>query len=127
MRLGKGFPIAKNIADYVRDIFIVDSHYLEPSIIPLFLTEQGVANYDWKMMISRDMYDLQYAYRDKVDLCVPLKGDNTRIITRADLWKYVGAHEHIVDIGANAAFYDQDNLSPWPWQSTGINSVPFPD
>ena len=105
--IGKGLPIAKNIADYVRDIFIVDSHYLEPSIIPLFLTEQEVANYDWKMMISRDMYDLQYAYRDKWIFVSP-KGDNTRIITRADLWKYVGAHEHIVDIGANAAFYDQD-------------------
>lgn len=105
--ISKAISIAKNIADYVEGIFIIDSHYLEPSIIPLYLTESGVASYEWKMMVSRDLYDLQYAYRDKWIFVSP-KGDNTRIITRGDLWKYIAAREHIQEVGKKSAYYDLD-------------------
>lgn len=105
--INNALPIAKSIGDYVDTVFLVDSMYLEPSILPLYLTEVGIANYSWKMMISRDLYDLQYAYRDRWIFVSP-KGDNTRIITRNDLWKYIGVREHIEDIGQNSAFYDHD-------------------
>ena len=105
--INKGIPIAKNIADYVKDIFLIDSSYLEPSIIPYFLTQKGIADYGWKMMISRDLYDLQYAYLDRWIFVSP-KGENTQIITRENLWRYVGAHEHVISVDPNAAFYDQD-------------------
>ena len=103
----KAAPIAKNITDYVDSIFMIDSMHLEPSAIPLFLTSIGVADYTWKMMISRDLYDLQYSYKDKWIYVSP-KGDNTRIVTRKDLWSYIALKERIRNIKGNPALYDHD-------------------
>ena len=110
-------PIIKNIGDYVEDVFFVDSRYLEPSIIPLFLRQAGVANYEWAMVISRDHYDLQYAYRDKWIFVSP-KGDNTRIVDRAHLWTYLAVREHIKEIPEKAAFFHH-NLFPMALALTG--------
>lgn len=100
-------PVAKSICDYVEDVFIIDSMYLEPSIIPLALKSSGLATYDWSMVVSRDRYDLQYAYRDKWIFVSP-KGENTRIINRSNLWTYLGEREHIAE--SNAAFYHHNIL-----------------
>lgn len=103
-------PIAQNICDYVEDVFLIDSRYMEPSIVPLFLKKAGVANYDWSMVVSRDHYDLQYAYRDRWIFVSP-KGENTRVINRSNMWRYLGDREHITDIGHNASFYHH-NIFP---------------
>ena len=103
-------PIAQNIVDYVDNVFIINSRYLEPSIIPLWLKNMGIANYDWGMIVSRDHYDLQYAYRDRWIYVSP-KGENTRVINRSNMWKYLGEREHVIDIGHNASFYHH-NIFP---------------
>lgn len=87
-------PIVKNIGDYIEDVFVIDSKYLEPSIIPAFLATCVPFRADWNMLISRDPYDLQYAYRDKWILVSP-KGDNTRIVNRGTLWRYIGDRENV--------------------------------
>lgn len=100
-------PIAHNICDYVEDVYMIDSQYLEPSILPLFLKEAGVANYDWSMVISRDLYDLQYAYLDRWIFISP-KGDNTRMISRSNLWGYIGEREHVREIYPNQPMFHHD-------------------
>lgn len=105
----KAIPIAKNIGDYVEDVFLIDGHYIEPSVIPLILKERGLANYEWSMMISRDTYDLQYAYRDKWIFVSP-KGDNTHIVNKGNMWDYIASKEHIINERHNAGFYHHDLL-----------------
>jgi hypothetical protein len=121
--INKALPIAQNICDYVKDVFMVDSRYLEPSMVPWFLKESGVANYEWSMMVSRDHYDLQYAYRDKWIFVSP-KGENTRLINRATLWSYLGDREHVVG-QHNASFYHH-NLFPLALTVAGnkLRSIP---
>lgn len=100
-------PIAHNICDYVEDVFMVDSQYLEPSIIPMYLKECGVASYDWSMIVSRDPYDLQYAYLDKW-LFVSPKGDNTMMVHRKNLWDYVATREHVREVYPNQPMFHHD-------------------
>lgn len=90
-------PIIKNIGDYIEDIFIIDSKYLEPSIIPLYLSEyEKFKDSDWNFLISRDPYDFQYAYRDNWTLVSP-KGENTTIVNQGNLWHYIGLRENVYD------------------------------
>lgn len=103
----KAIPIAKSICDYVDDVFMIDSRHMEPSIVPLALVELGIANYTWKMMVSRDTYDLQYAYRDGWIFVSP-KGDNTSIVTRGNLWQYIAQHEKVREIAPHVTTYDHD-------------------
>ena len=93
--VNKSILIAKSICNYVTDVHMIDSLYLEPSIIPWFLKEETeVVNYHWSILVSRDNYDLQYAYKDRWTFVSP-KGDNTRMVTRSNLWKYIGDREHV--------------------------------
>ena len=108
--VSKGFPIAKSIADYVEDVYIIDSHYLEPSMIPYYLKQSGIAQGKWSMMVSRDMYDLQYAYLDNWIYIRP-KGDASQIISRNNLWDYVAAHEHVKTPTTKMELYNH-NLYP---------------
>lgn len=108
--ISKGFPIARTIADYVEDVYLIDSHYLEPSLVPYYLKRSGVAQGKWSLMVSRDMYDLQYAYLDNWIFVLP-KGDNTQMISRQNLWEFVSAHEHIKTGGLRMGMYDH-NLYP---------------
>lgn len=86
-------PILPIIAKYIPDIYIIDSKYLEPSMIPLFLSEE-VSEMDWNILVSRDPYDLQYSYRNKWSLLSP-KGDQSRVVNQHGIWNYVNYKERI--------------------------------
>lgn len=86
-------PIIPIISNYIPDIYMIDSKYLEPSIIPLYIANE-VNKADWNILISRDTYDLQYAYKDKWSYISP-KGDNSRLITRKNMWNYLNEKERI--------------------------------
>lgn len=122
--VNKGVSVAHSICDYVSDVFMIDSRYLEPSIIPWMLKQAKIANYDWSMVISRDHYDLQYAYRDKW-IFVSSKGENTRIVGRDNLWTYLGDREKVTDIGRCAALYHH-NLLPLALSVTGCKYRTIP-
>lgn len=102
-------PIAKNICEYVQDVHMIDSGYLEPSAVACFLKNQGIANYQWSLYVSRDIYDLQYAYRDRWIFVSP-KSDNTWVVNRAKLWNYICRREHIDPDTHNIAMYHHDVL-----------------
>lgn len=100
--------IFTTISQYIPDIYVVDSKYLEPSCIPLFIGEKvNVA--DWNMLITRDTYDLQYAYKDKWTVLRP-KGDNSSVLHRGNIWNYINEREHVyrdndIDIQYNPSLF----------------------
>lgn len=86
-------PLMQIIAKYIPNIYLIDSKYLEPSLIPLFLAEE-VTPADWNILISRDTYDLQYSYRNKWNMVTP-KGDFSRVINQDGIWDYVNFKEKV--------------------------------
>lgn len=84
------FPI---LSKYIPGVYMINTKYMEPSVIPLYIA-QNKSKTDWNILISRDSYDLQYAYRDKWTVITP-KGENTRIIDSSNLWKYVAYRESV--------------------------------
>lgn len=80
------------ISNYINKVYIIDSKYLEPSIIPKYIMDKY--NSDWNIIISRDTYMCQYAYMDKCSMISP-KGDNSTYINTGNVWKYVNYRERI--------------------------------
>lgn len=86
------FSILQIITKYLPRIYAVDSNYIEPSIIPLYLSD--ISQADFNLLISRDEYDLQYTYLDKWAVITP-KGDESSFITSGDLWNYLQVREKL--------------------------------
>lgn len=82
----------KLISQYIPKVYVIDTGYLEPSLLPLYIAEKNPV--DLNILISRDVYDLQYAYRDKWMYISP-KGDQSSFIHRSVLWDYINTKEHI--------------------------------
>jgi hypothetical protein len=86
-------PLLPIISKYIPDIYVIDSKYLEPSMIPLFIAEE-VSKMDWNLLVSRDSYDLQYSYRNKWSLMTP-KGENSKVVNQHGIWNYVNFKEKV--------------------------------
>jgi len=80
------YQIIPTIAKYLRNIYAIDTRYLEPSAAMLYLSNKF--HTDWNILISRDEYDLQYAYRDHWSVISP-KGDNSTFVTRENFWGHL--------------------------------------
>lgn len=80
------------IAKYLRNIYAIDSKYLEPSAIPFYLARKF--SKDWNLLVSRDEYDMQYCYIDKFSVISP-KGDNSTFLTRQTMWNHIISKEGI--------------------------------
>jgi hypothetical protein len=100
-------PLLPLISNYIPDVYLIDSKYLEPCIIPYFIS-QDIFKMDWNILISRDTYNLQYSYKDKWSLISP-KGENSNLIRKTDLWNYLNIRERIykdpVDLKYNHNLY----------------------
>ena len=81
------------MSQYVDKIYVIDSRYLEPSIIPIYFSEH-VFTPSWNILISRDPYDMQCSYRDTWSFIYP-KGDNSQIIDRSNLWRIIARMENV--------------------------------
>lgn len=92
--LSNSYGVMRSISQYIPGIYIIDSSYIEPSVIPLYLSKKQKA--DWNVIISRDNYDLQYATKEKWVYISP-KGDNTSILSGEHLWDYIAKKESILD------------------------------
>jgi hypothetical protein len=86
-------PIITAISKFIPDVYIIDSKYLEPSIIPLYITKDNSFG-DWNLLITRDPYDLQYAYRNKWSVISP-KGEFSKVINQEGIWNYVNIRENV--------------------------------
>jgi hypothetical protein len=100
-------PVLPIICNYVPDVYLIDSKYLEPCIVPYYISNE-VFKMDWNLLISRDPYNLQYSYKDKWSLISP-KGENSRFIKKTDLWNYLNVKERIykdpIDLKYNHELY----------------------
>ena len=86
----------KVISQYIDKVYVIDSRFLEPSIIPAWFSE-SVFNPSWNIIISRDSYDMQYAYKDRWTMIYP-KGDSTLVVDQSNLWNIIGEMEKIDNI-----------------------------
>lgn len=91
--LHSGMEVLPTILNYVPDVYVIDSKYLESSIIPLYIYD-NVSKADWNFVISRDTYDLQYTYRDKWSVVAP-KGEASISLDKLNIWNYVNERERI--------------------------------
>lgn len=91
--LSDSYGVMKSIAQYIPGVYIIDSFYIEPSVIPFYLSNTKKA--DWNVIISRDKYDLQYATKEKWVYISP-KGDNSTIISGEHVWDYIAKKESII-------------------------------
>lgn len=83
----------KAISNYLPKIYVIDTIHMEPSIIPAYISKsRGEA--DLNILISRDIYDLQYAYKDKWVFISP-KGDNSSFVHMDNMWEYINYKEKI--------------------------------
>ena len=101
----KALGIACSISKYIEHVYIIDSRSLEPSSIPYYISSMHPSN--WNLYITRDPYDLQYAEFSDWAILYP-DGDNSSMITSANLWKFVCAKENIAqqnDIVLDPALY----------------------
>lgn len=74
------------IAKYLRNVYAIDSKYLEPSAIPYYIAKKYPR--DWNLIVSRDEYDMQYCCMDKFSVISP-KGDNSTFLTRQTMWNHI--------------------------------------
>lgn len=101
-------PLLTTIGHYFDGVYLIDSKYLEPSMVPLYLSQNNFNDSDWNIMISRDVYDVQYAYKDKWNLLYP-KGDLSNLVTRDNLWDHVSLRERVYKDNREVTLkYDQD-------------------
>lgn len=91
--LEASLPMLQIIAKYIPDIYMIDSKYLEPSMIPLFISDE-VSNMNWNLLVTRDPYDLQYSYRNKWNMLIP-KGDYSNVVNQTGIWDYVNRKERV--------------------------------
>lgn len=80
------------ITKYLPNIYGINTSYIEPSIIPYYLSQKFPAQLN--LLVTRDQYEMQYSYLDNWVLLLPA-GDNSKIITRGNLWSYIKEREKI--------------------------------
>ena len=86
------FSILQIITKYIPRVYAIDTNYLEPSIIPLYLSEINPT--DFNLLISRDEYDLQYTQYEKWGVILP-KGEISPMITSGTLWEHIQYKEKL--------------------------------
>lgn len=92
--INDGFSILQVMTKYVPNVYAIDSGYLEPSIIPLYLA--GIYDSDYNIIVSKDDYDLQYVATDKWGILIP-KGDHSSLAVKGNVWDYVRIRAGIRD------------------------------
>ena len=93
MAIRAAIPVIQTIAKYTPNIYLVDSKYLEPSMVPIYIAEE-VSKADWNVLISRDTYDLQYSFKNQWSMLSPKK-DFVNIIDREGVWNYAAMRENV--------------------------------
>lgn len=86
-------PVLQTIAKYTPGIYIIDSKYLEPSMVPLYIAED-LYKADWNILISRDTYDLQYSFKNRWSMLSPKKNFMS-IIDKEGVWNYAAMRENV--------------------------------
>lgn len=91
--LEQAIPLLQIIAKFIPGVYLIDSKYLEPSMVPLFITDE-LEEANWNLLVSRDSYDLQYSYRNHWSLLTP-KGEYSRVVNQHGIWNYINYKERV--------------------------------
>lgn len=81
-----GFSILQVLTKYVQNIYAIDTSYLEPSMVPYYLSLKYRA--DFNLFVTRDEYDFQYVAFHNWAIIMP-KGDESILVTKGNLWDIV--------------------------------------
>jgi hypothetical protein len=92
--MSDSFSILQIVAKYIPRVYGIDSNYIEPSVIPLYLSKEKPA--DFNLLISRDNYDLQYTHLDKWGVIIPT-GEVSPLIVSGNLWNHIQVKEKITE------------------------------
>lgn len=76
----------ENIVDYVDGVYFVRSDRIESSIIPMVMVDEKMINGQLNVMVTRDIYDLQYVNK-KFLIVYPMKDDESRLVTETNLYE----------------------------------------
>lgn len=74
------------VVKYLKNIYQIDSGFIEPSIIPYYMSQKNPA--DLHLIVTRDEYEYQYAYFDNWLLLRP-NGDKSVILSAGNIWDYI--------------------------------------
>lgn len=88
------YNILQVMTKYVHNAYAIDTSYLEPSMVPLFLSREYPA--DFNLLVSRDEYDFQYVCFNNWAIIVP-KGDMSTLITKGNLWDAIRESNSIIE------------------------------
>ena len=91
----EGASILSTISQHVESVYVVDTRGMEPSAFPWLCTQEFKSmEADWNFLVTRDLFEFQYAYLPKFSVICP-KGDNTQLITAGNLWSYLSEKEKV--------------------------------
>lgn len=74
------------IVKYIPHAYVIDSKYLEPSMIPMLLSDMYQA--DWNLLVTRDEFDYQYLAFDNWSIISP-RGMESLFMSKNNLWDVV--------------------------------------
>lgn len=100
-----GYSILQVMTKYVHNAYAIDTSYLEPSMVPMFLSREYPA--DFNLLVSRDEYDFQYVMFNNWAIVVP-KGEESSLVTKGNLWETVRERNAIKE-----SFYFHPELFVW--------------
>ena len=89
------FNTLQVIIKYVPGVFVINSHYLEPSMVPLFLSSYYPS--DFNLIVSRDDYDFQYIAFNNWAIIAPL-GDYSKFIVKGNMWNVLKKQDNPVHL-----------------------------
>ena len=99
------YTILQVMCKYVPNVYAIDTNYLEPSAIPLFLSREYEA--DFNLIVSRDEYDYQYVAMNRWAVILP-KGEESVLLNKGNLWDYIKEKNNVT-----GAFYFHPELFLW--------------
>jgi len=99
--INTSFQVSNNLLSvmgrYLEDIYIINTKLIEPSVFPFYIASEGKFQSDWNVIISRDLYDLQYSYMDRWSYLYP-KGNYSQFINKSNLWEFLRDANKVGDI-----------------------------
>ena len=74
------------IVKYIPHAYCIDTKYMEPSAIPLLLSE--IYEADWNLLVTRDEFEYQYLMYDNWSIISP-RGMDSLFMNKSNLWEVV--------------------------------------
>ena len=92
MALPGAISLTKSIVQYIEGVYMIDSTFIEPSVLPMAISSMNFADYNF--IITRDPYDYQYVAQDKwMIIYADSEEERSTVITPSNIWRFVAEKE----------------------------------